>query len=107
MIYVRKRNYCFLVRLTQDEMNHLTRQVNQTNLSREDFVRSLISKAEIRSRVPMDLVSVLKNLQQINNNMNQIAMKANSLNFVDTAAYWENIESLEEVKGKLLEVMYG
>ena len=55
----------------------------------------------------MDLVSVLRNLQQINNNMNQIAMKANTLNFVDTAAYWENIDSLEDVKRKLLEVMYG
>ena len=58
-------------------------------------------------RPSMDLVSILKHLQQINNNMNQIAMKANSLNFVDTAAYWENIESLEDLKGKLLEVMYG
>jgi len=55
----------------------------------------------------MDLVSVLKQLQQINNNMNQIAVKANSLNFVDTAAYWENVDCLEELKGKLLEVMYG
>jgi hypothetical protein len=83
------------------------KQVGQTDLSREDYVRSLISKTEIRSKVPMDLTAILKNLQQINNNMNQIATKANSLNFVDTAAYWENIESLEDLKGKLLEVMYG
>lgn len=88
-------------------MADLTEQISQTNLSREDFIRTLISGAEIRSRVPMDLISILKSLQQINNNMNQIAMKANSLNFVDTAAYWENVDQLEDLKGKLLEVMYG
>ena len=54
----------------------------------------------------MDLVDVLRNLQQINNNMNQIAMKANSLNFVDTAVYWGNVEELKSVVSKLLEVMY-
>ena len=54
----------------------------------------------------MDLVDVLKSLQQINNNMNQVATKANSLNFVDTAAYWENVEMLKDTIGKLLGVMY-
>lgn len=55
----------------------------------------------------MDLVSVLRNLQQINNNMNQIAMKANTLNFVDTVAYWENVDGLKKTIQELLEVMYG
>ena len=85
----------------------MMKQVGQTDLSREDYVRALISKKEIRSKVPMDLVAILKNLQQINNNMNQIAVKANALNVVDASAYWENVEQLEELKGKLLEVMYG
>ena len=107
MLYVRNRDCSFVLRLTKEEMANLMNQVGQTNLSREDYVRALILKAEIRPRVPMDLISVLKNLQQISNNLNQIAMKANSLNFVDTEAYWKNVDNLEEVKGKLLEVMYG
>ena len=55
----------------------------------------------------MDLISVLRNLQQINNNMNQVALIANAKGFVDTAAYWENVELLKETIHELLEVMYG
>ena len=55
----------------------------------------------------MDLISVLRNLQQINNNMNQVALIANAKGFVDTAAYWENIDLLKKTIHELLEVMYG
>jgi hypothetical protein len=61
----------------------------------------------MKSRPSADLVSVLKNLQQINNNLNQIAMKVNTLNFVDTVAYWDNVALLKKTIQELLEVMYG
>ena len=102
-----KRNREVRVRLSEDELAVLNRDTEKSGWSREKYMRALIAHSPIKSKPSMDLVSVLRNLQQINNNMNQIAMKANSLNFVDTAAYWENIESLEELKGQLLEVMYG
>ena len=102
-----KRNREVRVRLSEDELAVLNRDTEKSGWSREKYLRALIANRPIRERPPMDLVSVLKQLQQINNNMNQIAVKANSLNFVDTAAYWENVDRLEELKGKLLEVMYG
>ena len=49
----------------------------------------------------------LKNLQQINNNMNQIAVKANAKGFVDTASYWQNVRWLQEIISKLMEVIYS
>ena len=103
---MRRRNKIDL-RLNDAELAQLNHDVEKSGWSREKYLRALIANRPIQERPSMDLVSVLKHLQQINNNMNQIAMKANSLNFVDTAAYWENIESIEDLKGKLLEVMYG
>lgn len=70
-------------------------------------MRSLVMEKTPKELPSMDLVSVLRNLQQINNNMNQIAMKANSMNFVDTAAYWANVDILKQTIQELLEVMYG
>lgn len=32
--------------------------------------------------------------------MNRMAVKSNALNLVDASAYWENVEQLEELKGK-------
>lgn len=94
------------LRLNEDEAALLNTDVEKSGLSREAYLRALIKQRPIKERPPMDLVDVLRNLQQINNNMNQVAMKANSLNFVDTAAYWENVEELKRTLSTLLEVMY-
>ena len=94
------------LRLNEDEAALLNTDVEKSGLSREAYLRALIKQRPIKERPSMDLVDVLRNLQQINNNMNQVAMKANSLNFVDTAAYWENVEELKKTLSMLLEVMY-
>ena len=54
----------------------------------------------------MELVTVLKNLQQINNNMNQVALKANAKGFIDTEAYWENVRWLQDTVALLLKEMF-
>ena len=102
---MRRRNKIDL-RLNDAELAQLNHDVEKSGWSREKYLRALIANRPIQERPSMDLVDVLKSLQQINNNMNQIATKANSLNFVDTAAYWENVEVLKDTIGKLLEVMY-
>ena len=103
---MRRRNKIDL-RLNDAELAQLNHDVEKSGWSREKYLRALIANRPIQERPSMDLVSVLKHLQQINNNMNQIAMKANSLNFVDTAAYWENVDGLKKTIQELLEVMYG
>ena len=57
----------------------------------------------IHEKPPPEFHAVLKNLRQINNNMNQIAVKANAMNFVDTAKYWANVSELQRAIGKLME----
>ena len=61
----------------------------------------------IKTMPSKNLVEVLKILQQINNSMNLLSIKASSLNLIDATAYWENVESLKNTIRKLLEVMYG
>ena len=102
-----KRNREVRVRLSEDELAVLNQDTEKSGWSREKYMRALIAHSPIKSKPSMDLVSVLRNLQQINNNINQIAMKVNTLNFVDTAAYWENVDGLKKTIQELLEVMYG
>ena len=94
------------LRLTESEAAVLNRDVKKAGVSREAYLRSLIRKMPLKEKPPMDVVDILKNLQQINNNMNQIAVKANAKGFVDTASYWENVRWLKETVSKLMEVMY-
>lgn len=102
-----RRNIKIDLRLSEQEMERLRRDVARSGWSREKYLRALIEHSSIREMPSMDLISVLRNLQQINNNMNQVALIANAKGFVDTAAYWENVELLKETIHELLEVMYG
>lgn len=102
-----RRNIKIDLRLNEQEMERLRRDVARSGWSRERYLRALIEHSSIREMPSMDLISVLRNLQQINNNMNQVALIANAKGFVDTAAYWENVELLKETIHELLEVMYG
>ena len=94
------------LRLTESEAAALNRDVKKAGVSREAYLRSLIRKMPLKEKPPMDVVDILKNLQQINNNINQIAVKANAKGFVDTASYWENVRWLKDTVRKLMEVMY-
>ena len=101
------RNHKIDLRLNDEELAKLKNDVEKSGWSREKYLRALIMNSPLRAKPQLELVQMLKQIQQLNNNMNQIARKAHSLNFIDTAAYWENAASLEELKGKLLEVMYS
>lgn len=102
-----RRNIKIDLRLNEQEMERLRRDVARSGWPWEKYLRALIEHSSIREMPSMDLISVLRNLQQINNNMNQVALIANAKGFVDTAAYWENVELLKETIHELLEVMYG
>ena len=71
------------------------------------YLRALITNMQIKAKPHANLVSILNELQQISNSMNQIALKTSTLNFVDTDAYWRNVDELKSAIRKLLEVMYG
>ena len=94
------------LRLTETEAAALNRDVKKAGVSRESYLRSLIKKMPLKEKPSKDVIDILKNLQQINNNMNQIAVKANSNGFVDTASYWQNVRWLQETVSKLMEVIY-
>ena len=81
-----RRNIKIELRLNEQEMERLRRDVARSGWSREKYLRALIEHSSIREMPSMDLISVLRNLQQINNNMNQVALIANAKGFVDTAA---------------------
>ena len=102
-----RRNRKIDLRLNDTEFERLNNDVQKTGLSREEYLRSLIKHSPIKTMPSKNLVEVLKILQQINNSMNLLSIKASSLNLIDATAYWETVESLKNTIRKLLEVMYG
>lgn len=89
---MKNRNYEIKVRLTQAEMVHLSRLVNASGLSRETYLRKLISGVVPREAPPPDFFSMMRELHYIGNNLNQIATKAHALNAIDAKHYDDGVE---------------
>lgn len=90
------RNYEIKVRLTQAEMVHLNRLVNGSKLSREAYLRQLISGVVPQDAPPPDYFSMMQQLYRIGNNLNQIALKAHALGGIDARHYDEAVQEFRE-----------
>ena len=89
------RNYEIKIRLTQAEMVHLNRLVNGSKLSREAYLRQLISGVVPQDAPPPDYFSMMQQLYRIGNNLNQIAQKAHTLNVIDVQRYDAAVSQFE------------
>ena len=72
------RNTAVLVRLSPKEKEHLKAQAEACALKMEPYIRKLIMGKEIRPRPPDEYVRLLREINAIGNNINQIAHIANA-----------------------------
>ena len=93
--------------MTGEELNFIQSQAKKSGFSVQEYLRRLVYDKPIQEKPPPEFHEVLKNLRQINNNMNQVAAKANAMNFIDTAKYWANVSELQRLIGKLVEETYN
>ena len=72
------RNTAVLVRLSPKEKEHLKVQAEACALKMEPYIRKLIMGNIIRPRPPDEYVKLLREINAIGNNINQIAHIANA-----------------------------
>lgn len=103
---MRNRDKGFLLWISEKELRQLKEKARKSGLSYQNFVRSAISGCVIKELPPLDFNEILKNLRQINNNLNQIATRANALGFIDARSYRENYSRLQEQVGEIIRGIY-
>ena len=84
---MRKRGIPILIRLNAQEQQNLAKQVKKSGLSQEAFIRSLINGYMPKELPPPDYFSMIRELQAIGSNLNQIAAKANATGHIDTTVF--------------------
>ncbi len=102
-----EKPYEIKVRLPKKEFVRLNKDVAKTGLSREAYLRSLIANTVPKELPPMDFCDVMRELRQININMNRIALKANTLNLIDAPFYSDCHKELQVAIGKIMRIVYG
>ena len=97
-----KRIYEIKVRLAADEMAYLNQLVAAAGLSRETYLRMVISGVVPKEAPPPDFWAMMRELHAIGNNLNQIAMNAHVLNAIDAKHYDDSVLLFEEAVQKIL-----
>ena len=75
---MRRRGHVIPLRLNEREYQRLTKQVEISGLSREEYLRSLILDKEIHPRPCTHHAELVRKVAGLCNNANQLAHRANS-----------------------------
>ena len=77
---MRKRNVQILFRLTEEEAEYLYDLVRRSGRSKEALLRSMVKGYRLCEKPDPEFYKILRELSAIN----QLAAKANALDFIDT-----------------------
>lgn len=89
---MRKRNIQKIVRFSRDEAQDLQKKAKKACLSEAGLIRLLLRGYEPREKPDERFYDVMRELSSIGNNINQLAVKANALGFVDAPQLKKEVE---------------
>ena len=84
---MRNRNIKKQVWLNREEATQLKKKAKKVGLNESELLRNLIIGFEPREKPGEEFYDTMKEMRAIGNNLNQIARKAHSLNFIDEPLY--------------------
>ncbi len=99
---MRVRKYRVQVRLDDNEYNSFRSKILKSGLSQEAYLRNIINNITPIEKPSKDLLQFIKELRQINNNINQIAMVANSTKHIDALQYQKNFKWIQRLIDNLV-----
>lgn len=93
---MRNRNVQILFRLTDDEAEYLQTLVERSGRSREAFLREMVKGYRLCEKPDPEFYQIMRELSAIGNRINQLAVKANALDFVDTPMLREEVKKWQQ-----------
>ena len=95
---MRKRNIRIWARVSEKELETITKRINKTGLSREAYIRCVLLGAVPKEKPDMDYQYIMRQLTGIGNNINQLARKAAALGFIDVPYYKREAEKWDSFR---------
>ena len=91
-----KRTKQFVIRLYDDELNHLNKLFKESNLSRESYLRMCINGLVPKHSPSTELIETIGILQQIAESLSDISKSVYTKNGIDESIYIHNFELLQK-----------
>ena len=89
---MRSRKIKKQVWLNDEEARLLKHKANKVGLKESELIRSFIVGFEPKEKPGEEFYKSIKEMRKFANNLNQIARKANALNFIDCPLYKQEAE---------------
>lgn len=102
---MRKRNVPILFRLNRKEAEALDKRVKRSGLNREAYLRQVITGVVPRDAPPPDYYSMMRELHQIGNSLNQILQKAHVLHVIDVQKYDDAVKKFNATVNQITEAV--
>ena len=83
--------------MTEDEFERVTALANATVLSREAFIREALRGTTICERPPAEYGEIVRELRRIGSNVQQLLIKARTLEFVDEIMLQETVDAIRHM----------
>lgn len=96
--FLRKRNCRVEIYLTENELNKLQSKVTKSGLSRERFLRKLIDESRVYEPPPVDFYSLIREINRVGCNIDQILRVANSKHFIDAPRLRRELDALDKIE---------
>lgn len=100
-----KRTNKVTFRLSDGELAKLKNRVYKSRLSQEAYLRQLINGLVPQDAPPIDYFAMMRELNAIGNNMNQIAHAANVAGDVHHEGYAEAVKQLDKILTEIEEAV--
>ena len=94
-----KRKYQVLLRLNTMEYYTLLGKSREASISRTEFLRQLITNAEVKSRIKPEEMQLIRTVSGMANNLNQIAHRLNAFGI---SALNEELNALKQLIHELM-----
>ena len=91
------------LRLSEKEYRALEKNRAKCRLSQQTYLRKMCLNEKPKEQPPVDFFRVLKELQHIGINLDQIALAATRDRWIDADLYWDNVKQLEDQMHDLFE----
>ena len=101
---MRFRQKSFHVCLTEAEAEKLEKKAKETGMKKAQLLRAFISDNEIRAKPPEEYLRLVREINAIGNNINQIAHIANTRKYVDRKQINHIVNYLDEIMEKVREI---
>lgn len=95
---MRKREYRFEVRFTENEYHDFCDKVRETGLTGQEYIRRLVKGSVIKEAPPADLPYFIRELRRVGSNINQILKIANTMRLLDVPKLREALEETRRIE---------